>query len=424
MSIFEQLKKYKYIIPIITNADRDVKRIILKSFRLKKKIFYPQGEYKADVKNLINCMLCLKMCRFDCNSLQGAKTERVAPAYKSLIGYYLSVGKIDPSKEENKDFINLMYECCNCENCKIWCPFDFSVVSLLETVRDDINDKGLTPNYIKEQIEKLNKTHTIEDTNIFKTYEEKGIANIESDGNDDVFYYIGCETMKYPEVVKGNIEILKKAGIKFSTNLDKRWCCGAPLFNTRHLDLAKEYAKQNIDLITGSGAKLVVTDCPGCADTLLNRYEKIGFKSKVKVIHILQLFKQLIEENKLILKNQIPEEFKNVVYHDPCLMSRNLNVISEPREVLKKIPGLNLLEPICNEKYTHCCGYSGTLHWANNDLAEKISQNRVNELIETGADIIVTACPLCELGLEKGIEENNKKKIKIIDLTELIAKVI
>ena len=424
MSIFEQLKKYKYLIPIIANAERDVKRTILKNFRLKKKDFYPEGEYKADIKNLINCMLCLKMCRFDCNSLQGATSERISPSYKSLIAYYLSIGKIDPSKEEDKEFIDLIYECCNCENCKIWCPFDFSVVSLLETVRDDLNDKGLTPNYIKEQIDKLNKTHTIEDINIFKTYKEKNIENVETDGKDEIFYYIGCEMMKFPDVVNANIKILKKAGIKFSTNLNKRWCCGAPIFNVRYLDLAKEYAQQNNDLIKDSGAKVVVTDCPGCADTLLNRYEKIGVKTNVKTIHILQFFKQLIDENKIDIKNQIPRDLKEVVYHDPCLLSRNLNIISEPREILKKIPGLNLLEPICSEKYTHCCGYSGTLHWANENLAKKISQNRIVELTETGANVIVSACPLCEFGLEKGIEDPEKEKIKIVDISELIAKVI
>ena len=72
----------------------------------------------------------------------------MSPSYKARIGYYLTMGKIDPTKEENKAFIDLMYKCSNEESCKIWCPFEFSVVSLLETVRDDLNEKGLTSDLI------------------------------------------------------------------------------------------------------------------------------------------------------------------------------------------------------------------------------------------------------------------------------------
>jgi fumarate reductase (CoM/CoB) subunit B len=219
MGIFETLKKYEWMLPLINKADRETKSTLMKNFRKKKENYYPKEELKADVDNLIKCMLCPNMCRFDCGTLQASSSETMSPAYKAKIGYYLTIGKIDPTREENKDFIDLMYKCTNEENCKIWCPFEFSVVSLLETVREDLNDKGLMPNYCKEQIKRLKDTNTIEDYNIFKTYKEKGIENIETDGHDDVFYYIGCEAMKFPRVVKANIEILKKAGIKFSTNL-------------------------------------------------------------------------------------------------------------------------------------------------------------------------------------------------------------
>ena len=272
MGVEETLKKYSWILPLIQKADRITRSTIMKNFRQKKKNFFPEGEYKADVENLINCMLCPNMCRFDCGTLQASLTETMSPAYKARIGYYLTAGMIDPIKKENKAFIDLMYKCTNEENCKIWCPFNFSVVSLLESVRDDLNDKGLMPDYCKQQIEKLNKTNTIEDYNIYGTYKENGIENIESDGNDDVFYYIGCESMKFPEVVKANISILKKAGIKFSTNLDKKICCGGPAFNIRDMETANKFANKNRDLIELTGTKIIVSDCPGCILTLTNRY--------------------------------------------------------------------------------------------------------------------------------------------------------
>lgn len=423
MGVFETLKKYKWMIPIIEKADRITKSRLMKNFRLKKKNFYPEGEYKADIDNLIKCMLCPNMCRFDCGTLQASQSETMSPAYKARIGYYLSIGKIDPTKEENKDFIDLMYKCTNEENCKVWCPFDFSVVSLLETVRDDLNDKDLMPDYCKHQIKKLKNTKTIEDYNIYKIYKEKGIQNIETDGNDDVFYYIGCETMKFPEVVKANIELLKRAGIKFSTNLDKRVCCGAPVLNIRDINLAKELANENVELIKETGAKTVVSDCPGCVLTLTKRFQDIGIEIETKVIHMTEFLKNLIEKGKIKLGN-ITEEYKKVTIHDPCLLARNLKDISSIRAILKSIPNLEIIEPISNKEYTHCCGWSGTAHWADKDLAVKESLNRINELKETGVSVFLTACPLCELGLGYGLEENEKDKYKILDISELLLKVL
>jgi fumarate reductase (CoM/CoB) subunit B len=418
----ETLEKYKWIIPLLSKADREVRRKILKNLRLVQENFYPKGEFKADVKNLINCMLCPNMCRFDCGTLQAEQKETMSPAYKARIGYYLSIGKIDPSKEENKPFLDLMYKCTNEESCKVWCPFEFSVVSLLETVRDDLNEKGLMPDYCKTQIDKLQKTNTIEDYNIYETYKEKGIENIETEGEDEIYYYIGCEMMKFPEVVKANIEILKKIGIKFSTNLEKKVCCGGPAFNIRDLETGKKFAKMNKELIESTGAKLVVSDCPGCVLTLTKRYESVNIKTDVKIIHIVEYFAKLIEEKKLKPENYL--SFSSVTLHDPCLIARNLDDTNSIRTILHAIPNLTVKEPLFNKEFVHCCGWSGTAHWADKDLSIKEAQRRINELKETGTFNIVSACPLCELGLKYGIKDDDKGKIKIIDVSELLVRTL
>jgi len=419
--VSEILKKYKWMGPIIAKMDRDVKRIFMKNFRLRDKNFFPEGDYKADIKNLVNCMLCPNMCRFDCGALQASQKETMSPAYKARIGYYLTIGKIDYTDTE---FVNLMYKCTNEESCKVWCPFGFSVVSLLETVREDINAKGYMPDYCKEQINKLNESNTIEGYNIYDTYKELGIENIESDGKDDVFYYLGCESMKFPDVIKANMNILKKAGIKFSTNLDSKVCCGGPLFNIRDFTTAKDFAEKNKSLIESTGAKIIVSDCPGCVLTLTKRYESIGVKINARIIHIVEFITQLLDEGKLSINRDIPDEYKKLTIHDPCLIARNLNDSSSIRSVLNKIPGIELIEPTYNKELTHCCGWSGTLHWADRNLAIKEAQNRVSELKDTGVNNFISACPLCELGLKYGLTEDDKAFIKILDISELLEKVL
>jgi fumarate reductase (CoM/CoB) subunit B len=415
------LDKYKWMGPIIDKMDRDVKRKFMKNFRMRDKNFFPEGDYKADVKNLVNCMLCPNMCRFECGTLQAAQKETMSPGYKSRIGYYLTIGKIDYNDSE---FVNLMYMCTNEESCKIWCPFEFSVVSLLETVRDDINAKGFMPDFCKQQIQKLKDTGTIEGYNIFETHKEKGIENIETDGNDEVYYYIGCESMKFPEVVKANIEILKKAGVKFSTNLEKKTCCGGPAFNIRDIKTAKELANKNKDLIISTGAKVVVSDCPGCIETLSNRYKKAGIEINVKFIHIVQYIKELMDNGKIKIEKEIPDEYKKITIHDPCLLARNLNDTESIRGILNKVPNIEIVEPIYNKNYTHCCGWSGTAHWADKNIAIKEASNRIDELKETGATVFISACPECELGLTYGVKEKDKGKIKILDISELLIKAL
>ncbi len=417
----EILKKYKWMGPIIQKMDRDTKKVFMKSFRMRDKNFFPEGDYNADVKNLVNCMLCPNMCRFDCGTLQASQKETMSPAYKARIGYYLTMGKIDYNDSE---FVDLMYKCTNEESCKVWCPFGFSVVSLLETVRDDINAKGYMPDYCKEQIKKLKESNTIEGYNIYETYKENGIENIETDGNDDVFYYLGCESMKFPEVIKANMNILKKAGIKFSTNLDTKVCCGGPLFNIRDLTTAKDFAEKNKSLIESTGAEIIVSDCPGCVLTLTKRYETLGIKIDKKIIHIVEYIKRLLDEGKIKPTKNIVDDLKKVTIHDPCLIARNMEDTSSIRDILGKIPGLELVEPRFNKEYVHCCGWSGTAHWADRELAIKEAAIRVNELKETGAEVFVSACPLCELGLGYGLKEEEKKKIKIIDVSEILNKVL
>ncbi len=407
--------------PIIGKMDRDTKKIFMKNFRMRDRNFFPEGDYKADVKNLVNCMLCPNMCRFDCGTLQVSQTETMSPAYKARIGYYLTIGKIDYS---DSDFVNLMYKCTNEESCKVWCPFDFSVVSLLESVREDINAKGYMPDFCKEQIKKLNESNTIEGYNIYETYKEKGIENIESDGSDDVFYYIGCESMKFPNVIKANMEILKKAGVKFSTNLDRKVCCGGPTFNIRDLETGKKFAEKNKELIESTGAKTIISDCPGCVLTLKNRYQELDIKIEADVLHTTEYIKELIQSKKLEFKKELADGFKKITIHDPCLLARNLNDITSIRFILKNINNLEVVEPRFNKEYVHCCGWSGMAHWADRELAIKEAKMRMNELKETGANHIVSACPLCELGLAYGLEESEKEKIKILDISEILLKLL
>ncbi|MFX1550389.1 MAG: heterodisulfide reductase-related iron-sulfur binding cluster, partial [Promethearchaeota archaeon] len=109
---------------------------------------------------------------------------------------------------------------------------------------------------------------------------------------------------------------------------------------------------------------------------------------------------------------------------DPCLIARNLKDTESIRYILNKVPDLEIIEPIYNKAYVHCCGWSGTAHWVDKDLAIREARKRINELKETGVYNFISACPLCELGLAYGIEESEKANYKILDVSEILIKVL
>ncbi|MFX1303552.1 MAG: (Fe-S)-binding protein, partial [Promethearchaeota archaeon] len=195
-------------------------------------------------------------------------------------------------------------------------------------------------------------------------------------------------------------------------------------FNIRDLTTAKEFANKNKELIETTGAPIIVSDCPGCIITLTNRYQKVGINVEKEILHITQYFKKLLDNGDLCFTNNIPEEYRKITIHDPCLIVRNLKDTESIRAVLNEIPDLEIIEPIFNKEYVHCCGWSGTAHWADKDLAIREAQNRINELKETETNIILSACPLCELGLGYGIEDTEKEKYKILDISELLIKLL
>jgi Fe-S oxidoreductase len=190
------------------------------------------------------------------------------------------------------------------------------------------------------------------------------------------------------------------------------------------METAKEFASKNKELIDKTGAKVVVSDCPGCIETLKTRYKKAGIEINTRFIHIIEYIKELVRDEKLKLTKEVPGDYKKVTIHDPCLLARNLNDIDSIRFILNKIPGIEIVEPIYNKEFTHCCGWSGTVHWADREIAIKEAQNRINELKYTGSNIIISACPECELGLAYGVSESDKEKIQILDIVELLVKAI
>ena len=164
------------------------------------------------------------------------------------------------------------------------------------------------------------------------------------------------------------------------------------------------------------GADTVLVNCPGCYRVWGEEYRRIidgehGFN----VMHTSQLLAGAIKEGKISLN----EKRAAVTYHDPCDLGRNAGVYDEPRYVIENIPGINFVELEDNRTYSMCCGAGGDLLAVNLKLSQEVAKKRTEQAIETGADILITACPSCIKMLGFGIRELDGE-VDIMDLCQLV----
>ena len=163
--------------------------------------------------------------------------------------------------------------------------------------------------------------------------------------------------------------------------------------------------------------KTVVTACPHCFNSLKNEYPDFG--AKLEVVHHTDFLLGLLAERKLVAKNAA---VGRVVYHDSCYLGRYNGVYESPREILKAIPGVELVEPeYWSKQRGLCCGAGGAQMWMEEQNTNRVNIKRTLQLVDTGASLIASACPFCMTMLSDGLKSQNlEEKIQQFDVAELL----
>jgi len=239
----------------------------------------------------------------------------------------------------------------------------------------------------------------------------------------DILYFPGCYLCYDPrlkEVARATANILNKAGIDFGILGPKENCCGESIRKTGAEDLFKRLARENIKTFIDSGVKKILVSSPHCYHTFKNEYPE--FKVNFEVVHISQYLFELVNEGKLELAK---EYGKKVAYHDPCYLGRHNGIYDEPRQALKKMPGLELIEMTEAREDSLCCGGGGGRVWMETPKSERFSDLRVKQAVDAGAEVLATSCPYCISNFEEsrlGLADGQALEIK--DITEIVQEVI
>ncbi|MHB1121206.1 MAG: (Fe-S)-binding protein [Ramlibacter sp.] len=235
----------------------------------------------------------------------------------------------------------------------------------------------------------------------------------------EFLYSPGCYLSYDPrarKIARATVEILNQAGVEFGILGPRESCCGESIRKTGDEALFKSLARQNIAALVDRGVKKILVSSPHCYHTYTNEYPE--FMVHFEVVHISQLLHRLLAEGRLQLKTGYA---RTVTWHDPCYLGRHNGVYDEPREALRKVPGLQLNEMTESRKDSFCCGGGGGRIWMETPKAERFSDVRLGQAIGVGAQVLVTACPYCITNFEDSrLNVKNGEAIEVKDITEVI----
>lgn len=365
---------------------------------------------EVNMEQLLNCALCPNMCRCECPALQATGREAVAPAGKGRLAALINEGKLN----WDEAMLEAASYCLACRGCTIHCPFsELNLCDELLFSRMPARPQGVTLPRVDPYLNNLRKYSS--------PYGQKSDPVIKTNrpgeraGGEEVIFFNGCTSLaNHPPSIEAAASVLVKAGVSF--RMTEEDCCGYPALVWGDRELGRQLAEENKRKFAESGATLLVTNCPECWLTFSEYYPDLEQELSLEIIDGPSYFLRLIKEGRLEPKEPDPGSSEElgagvISYHDPCIWARTAGTISEPREILQAIPGLELNEAQPSGALTRCCGGGSMFQLAFPDTAAAVASRRLKEFPSEAA--LVTACPFCREGL---LQEDRP----VLELVELL----
>ena len=244
------------------------------------------------------------------------------------------------------------------------------------------------------------------------------IADPDSPFGHEYLYWVGCAGSfddKNQKVSEATANLLRRAGVDFAILGSSEMCTGDSARRSGNEYLFQMLAAQNINTLNEMGVQKIVTQCPHCFNTLKNEYPQYG--GKWEVIHHSQFLEDLVESGALDLSSAKLEE--RVVYHDSCYLGRHNDVYMAPRNVIGSLGGVEIVEAPRNGTKGMCCGAGGARMWMEETIGTKVNDERSQELLDTGATRIATACPFCYIMIDDGVKAHGveEEQVKVADVS-------
>ncbi|MBW2065043.1 MAG: FAD-binding protein [Deltaproteobacteria bacterium] len=393
-------------------------------FTFKPLVEDPDGikSLGEEVDNEVLACIHCGFCRLGCPTFSVTHRESRNARGRNALAYYLLTGSIDSSEELSEAF----YSCTTCQACTYFCPAQIKVDEIVEGVRKRLYQDGFVPDSIRAVSENILKTGNVYASareariNVYPAgLKEKALKGTLK-SKAETLLFMGCVPSYLDmKMVPSLLKPLEAAGVDYTTLSAEENCCGFPLY-LMGSDLFEGHAKGLVERIRATGAKEIVTPCAGCYKTFKKIYPRLG-DFDMGVWHSVHYLLKLVRDGKIRFEGDLG---KKVTYHDPCDLGRAFKIFEEPREILESIPGLEYREMARNRLQARCCGGGGGVQAHDPDLAVRMAAERVRDALAVEAEIMVSGCAACKDNLKKGakaIPKEERGKIKIMDITEMVA---
>lgn len=322
--------------------------------------------------------------------------------------------------QPSRKLIDVLYTCSLCGLCFAECFEETQVRKAIMDTRRHLAEKGLAPDLFTVAAKNVLATGDVAGTPTAKRFGWMRNLSVKPLEKADVLYWVGCVVAsRTPNTAKAVANVLSKADVDFALLGEKEGCCGYVLLASGLWKEAKDVAFRVVERMKETGAKVLVTSCAGCYYTFSKLYpEVLNVELPCEVMHTSQFAYGLIKNKRL----ELGELNLKVTYHDPCSLGRHSGVFEEPRDVLKAVPGLGLVEMPLSRRRARCCGAGGGLWSFNYQVSVDSAFSRLAEdVVPLGVDALATACPTCHVNFRHASVKKSLG-IKIYDVMEIVEK--
>lgn len=231
----------------------------------------------------------------------------------------------------------------------------------------------------------------------------------------DVMYFTGCiSSYQRQEIAASTAKLLKRINVDFGILGEKEHCCGGQFFRTGNVEFGRKLMKYNLDYLKSIGVKTVIFSCPDCYRAFQD-VEKYDLEKTFECISVAEYIEPLLP------KLKFKKIEKRLTYHDPCQLGRELMVYEPSRNVLKAIPGIELVEMTRNRRFAFCCGAGASVLPTYPEFAAKTARRRLEEVTDAidgaGVKTLVSHCPTCKQNFLRVAPEFD---VEVKDITEIV----
>lgn len=365
------------------------------------------------------CVECYS-CISNCPVLNETKHEYIGPAGIVQMARHA----FDPRDELNRELMAYsggLYNCTTCGKCTEACPHSIAPAHNIQLLRAKLVASGRAPLIVNQLL------NMVENTNkLFRRPKGKDSFLESKHGHrpqGKIGLFIGCNIdydVRLQPIAEAAVKVLLKLDVDLAIP-SEQVCCGTPLKEVGAHDQLQDLVIKNVNIFKKAGCEKIITLCSGCGLGLKEIWPEVYAEATGQAMPFVvqDLSEYLLEKS--LAKAEMQEIDLKATYHDPCTLKRGQGITAEPRQVLKSIPGLELMEM---EEADYCCGGGGGLRAYNVEMSQRIANKRISFFKDLDVDVLITSCPTCIKQLSAGLAKARRRKVKILHLATIVADAI